>query len=44
MTWCLLPRMALEAAAMGCAVIVCDDRGFAGMLSSRNLFQFPGDL
>ena len=30
-------RMALEAAAMGCAVIVCDDRGFAGMLSSRNL-------
>ena len=30
-------RMALEAATAGCAVIVCDDRGFAGMLSSRNL-------
>lgn len=30
-------RMALEAAATGCAVVVCDDRGFAGMLTSRNL-------
>ena len=30
-------RMALEAATAGCAVVVCDDRGFAGMLSSRNL-------
>lgn len=30
-------RMALEAAAVGCAVIVCDGRGFAGMLTSANL-------
>lgn len=30
-------RMALEAAATGCAVVVCDDRGFAGMLTSHNL-------
>jgi hypothetical protein len=30
-------RMALEAAATGCAVIVCDDRGFAGLLTSANL-------
>lgn len=30
-------RMALEAAATGCAVVVCDDRGFAGMLTSCNL-------
>lgn len=30
-------RMALEAAAVGCAVIVCDGRGFAGMLSSTDL-------
>ena len=30
-------RMALEAAATGCAVVVCDDRGFAGMLKSADL-------
>lgn len=30
-------RMAIEAAAVGCAVIVCDERGFAGMLTSGNL-------
>ena len=30
-------RMALEAAAVGCAVIVCDDRGFAGMLTYSEL-------
>jgi glycosyltransferase involved in cell wall biosynthesis len=30
-------RMALEAAAVGCAVVVCDARGFAGMLNSANL-------
>lgn len=30
-------RMALEAAAVGCAVIVCDARGFAGMLTSAVL-------
>ncbi|WP_395450437.1 hypothetical protein ACHMW7_11900 [Aminobacter sp. UC22_36] len=30
-------RMALEAAAVGCAVVVCDARGFAGMLTSHNL-------
>jgi glycosyltransferase involved in cell wall biosynthesis len=30
-------RMALEAAAVGCAVVVADGRGFAGMLSSENL-------
>lgn len=30
-------RMALEAAAVGCAVIVVDGRGFAGMLGSENL-------
>jgi hypothetical protein len=30
-------RMALEAAAVGCAVIVCDDRGFAGMLTHSDL-------
>ena len=27
-------RMALEAAATGCAVVVCDERGFAGMLQA----------
>jgi hypothetical protein len=30
-------RMALEAAAVGCAVMVADGRGFAGMLRSENL-------
>jgi hypothetical protein len=30
-------RMALEAAAVGCAVVVCDARGFAGMLNSATL-------
>jgi glycosyltransferase involved in cell wall biosynthesis len=30
-------RMALEAAAVGCAVVVADGRGFAGMLRSDNL-------
>jgi hypothetical protein len=30
-------RMALEAAAVGCAVVVCDDRGFAGMLTYSEL-------
>jgi len=30
-------RMALEAAAVGCAVIVCDARGFAGLLTSAVL-------
>lgn len=29
-------RMAIESAATGCAVIVCDERGFAGMLNSGN--------
>lgn len=30
-------RMALEAAAVGCAVVVGDGRGFAGLLTTRNL-------
>jgi hypothetical protein len=30
-------RMALEAAAVGCAVVVVDGRGFAGLLRSENL-------
>lgn len=30
-------RMAIEAAAVGCAVVVCDARGFAGLLSSANM-------
>jgi hypothetical protein len=30
-------RMALESAAVGCAVVVADGRGFAGMLRSDNL-------
>ncbi|ODT07697.1 MAG: hypothetical protein ABS58_05950 [Mesorhizobium sp. SCN 65-20] len=30
-------RMALEAATTGCAVVVCDERGFAGMLTARDL-------
>ena len=30
-------RMALEAAVVGCAVVVADGRGFAGMLRSENL-------
>jgi glycosyltransferase involved in cell wall biosynthesis len=30
-------RMALEAAAAGCAVVVADGRGFAGMLRTQNL-------
>ncbi|ESX11310.1 glycosyltransferase family 4 protein [Mesorhizobium sp. M0179] len=30
-------RMAIEAAAVGCSVVVCDARGFAGLLSSANM-------
>src|SRR5262249_13653305 len=30
-------RSALEALCCGCAVIVCDSRGFAGLVTSRNL-------
>jgi len=30
-------RMALEAACAGCAVVVCDSRGLAGMLTSEGL-------
>lgn len=30
-------RMALEAASVGCAVVVADGRGFAGMLRDENL-------
>ena len=30
-------RMALEAAAVGCAVVVCDARGFAGLLTREVL-------
>lgn len=30
-------RMAIEAAAVGCAVVVCDARGFAGLLTSKNM-------
>lgn len=30
-------RMAIEAAAVGCAVVVCDARGFAGMLHTGNM-------
>jgi hypothetical protein len=30
-------RMAIEAAAVGCSVIVCDARGFAGRLSTANI-------
>jgi len=30
-------RMAIEALAAGCAVIVCDSRGMAGMVSCANL-------
>ncbi len=30
-------RMALEAAAIGCAVVVCDARGFAGLLTRERL-------
>ncbi len=30
-------RMALEAAFVGCSVIVCDARGFAGLLTPRNM-------
>jgi hypothetical protein len=30
-------RMALEAAVVGCAVVVADGRGFAGMLRSENV-------
>ena len=30
-------RCALEALCCGCAVIVCDSRGFAGLVTSRNL-------
>ena len=30
-------RMAIEAASVGCSVVVCDARGFAGLLSSNNM-------
>ncbi|MEW6633326.1 MAG: glycosyltransferase family 4 protein [Pseudomonadota bacterium] len=30
-------RMAIEAAAVGCAVVVCDARGFAGLLDTGNM-------
>lgn len=30
-------RMAIEAASVGCAVVVCDARGMAGMLSTRTM-------
>ncbi|MRG55643.1 glycosyltransferase [Phyllobacterium sp. SYP-B3895] len=30
-------RMALEAAFVGCSVVVCDARGFAGLLTSRTV-------
>ncbi|TPJ35551.1 glycosyltransferase [Mesorhizobium sp. B2-8-3] len=30
-------RMAMEAAAVGCSVVVCDARGFAGMLDTGNM-------
>ncbi|TPN39432.1 glycosyltransferase [Mesorhizobium sp. B2-3-3] len=30
-------RMAIEAAAVGCSVVVCDPRGFAGLLSTANM-------
>lgn len=30
-------RCAIEAAAVGCAVVVCDGRGFAGMLTAADL-------
>lgn len=30
-------RMAIEAAAVGCAVVVCDARGFAGLLDTANM-------
>jgi len=30
-------RMALEAAAVGCSVVVCDARGFAGLLDTANM-------
>lgn len=33
-------RSALEAACCGCAVVVCDDRGVAGMLRTSNLNAF----
>ncbi|WP_285535207.1 glycosyltransferase [Brucella sp. NBRC 12950] len=30
-------RMAIEAASVGCAVVVCDARGFAGLLTCENM-------
>lgn len=30
-------RMAIEAAAVGCSVVICDARGFAGMLDTGNM-------
>lgn len=33
-------RSALEAACCGCAVVVCDQNGFGGMLTSKNLERF----
>lgn len=35
-------RMALEAASVGCAVVVCDARGFAGLLTSDRLPVWRG--
>lgn len=33
-------RMALEAAAVGCAVVVCDGRGLAGLLTAERLIDW----
>ncbi|MFB9979434.1 glycosyltransferase [Mesorhizobium kowhaii] len=30
-------RMAIEAAAVGCSIVVCDARGFAGLLDTANM-------
>ncbi|NUS22542.1 MAG: glycosyltransferase [Mesorhizobium sp.] len=30
-------RMAIEAAAVGCSIVVCDARGFAGILDTRSM-------
>jgi hypothetical protein len=36
-------RMAIEAMAVGCAVVVCDARGLAGMVTSRNVAHWRED-
>jgi len=36
-------RMAIEAMAVGCAVVVCDARGLAGMVTSKNVVQWRED-